>query len=255
MNLDLAQAFKPEFLVIEMTSRCNLRCKYCQKSMDSWNALPGRDQDLPANIETRIHEALAGTPFGTIQLTGVGEFTFRDDWVQSLARLNALTGRVALISNFAKTFTEQELDSLLSVKHLMISIDTTDAALLKSVRKAVSLSTISLNLTRLRMRAQKLGVALPWLKINAVLYRENLRTIEDLAYFALEHRVNEMQYERMYVQTENIGPPTDINQATPEEAAEAVRQLSMGARALIAANIKPVLHGDLVSTLGTIAGC
>jgi MoaA/NifB/PqqE/SkfB family radical SAM enzyme len=255
VNLDLAQAFKPEFLVIEMTSRCNLRCKYCQKSMDAWNLLPGRDQDMPPNIEARIRDALAETAFGTIQLTGVGEFTFRDDWLQSLERLNALTGRVALICNFAKTFTDEELDGLLTVKHLMISVDTTDAALLKSVRKAVSLSTISLNLTRLRMRARKRGVPLPWLKINAVLYRENLRTIEDLAYFAIEHRVNEMQYERMYVQTENSGPPTDINEATAEEATEALQQLDRGTRALMAADVRPAFHGDLVTTLAQIAVC
>lgn len=255
MKLDLARAFKPEFLVVEMTSRCNLRCRYCQKSMDEWNLLPGRDQDMPPDIEGRIRDVLTQIPFGTIQLTGVGEFTFRDDWVQSLDRLNALTGRVALISNFAKTFTDEELDGLLGVKHLMISIDTTDAALLKSVRKAVSLSTISLNLTRLRMRARKRGVPLPWLKINAVLYRENLRTIEDLAYFAIEHRVNEMQYERMYVQTENKGPPTDINQATAEEAVQALLQLDAGTKALMAANIRPGFHGDLVTTLAEIAQC
>jgi MoaA/NifB/PqqE/SkfB family radical SAM enzyme len=255
VNLDLAHAFEPEFLIIEMTSRCNLRCKYCQKSMDSWNMLPGRDQDLPPNIEARIQDALAQTPFGTIQLTGVGEFTFRDDWVQSLERLNALAGRVALISNFAKTFTDEELDGLLSVKHLMVSVDTTDAALLKSVRKAVSLSTISLNMTLLRMRAQKRGVPLPWIKINAVIYLENLRTIEDLAYFAMEHRVAEMQYERMYVQTESSGPPTDINKATPEQATEALQQLDRGTRALMAAGVQPTFHGDLVSTLGELAGC
>lgn len=223
--------------------------------MDEWNLLPGRDQDMPPDVEARIEGALTEIPFDMIQLTGVGEFTFRDDWVGSLGRLNALTGRVALISNFAKTFTDEELDALLGVKHLMVSIDTTDAALLKSVRKAVSLSTISLNLTRLRMRAKRRGVRLPWLKINAVLYRENLRTIEDLAYFAIEHRVNEMQYERMYVQTENNGPPTDINHATPEEAAEGLRQLDAGTRALMEAQVRPGLHGDLVTTLGKIAGC
>jgi MoaA/NifB/PqqE/SkfB family radical SAM enzyme len=255
VKLDLARAFKPEFLVIEMTSRCNLRCRYCQKSMDEWNLLPGRDQDLPPDVEARIVGSLAEIPFEMIQLTGVGEFTFREDWVQSLDRLNRLTGRVALISNFAKTFTDEELDAILGVKHLMVSVDTTDATLLKTVRKAVSLSTISLNLTRLRMRARRRGVRLPWLKINAVLYRENLHTILDLAYFAIEHRVSEMQYERMYAQTGHTNPPSDISEATREEATEALQQLDVGTRALMDGGVQPAFHGDLVTTLGKIAGC
>jgi MoaA/NifB/PqqE/SkfB family radical SAM enzyme len=190
-----------------------------------------------------------------IQLTGIGEVTFRDDWVPSLDRLKKLAGGVAAISNFAKTFTDEELDALLGLKHLMVSVDTTDADLLKKVRKAVSLNTISLNLTRLRMRARKRGVPLPWLKINAVLYRENLHTIEDLAYFAIEHRVNEMQYERMSVQADYVGTPHLITEASGPEAAEAIRQLNIAVRALREAQVQPSLHGDLVNTLGEIAGC
>jgi MoaA/NifB/PqqE/SkfB family radical SAM enzyme len=223
--------------------------------MDEWNLRPGRDQDLPAEVEARIVGALADVPFQMIQLTGIGEFTFRDDWVPSLDRLNKLAGGVALISNFAKTFTDEELDALLGVKHLMISIDTTDAALLKQVRKAVSLSTISLNLTRLRMRARRRGVPLPWLKINAVLYRENLCTIEDLAYFAIEHRVNEMQYERMTIEADYVGVPSLVTEASVPEAAEAIRQLNVAMKALREAQIQPSLHGDLVNALGEIAGC
>ena len=250
MSFNLANVFLPEFLLIEMTSRCNLRCRYCQKADDAWNAIPGRDQDLPPDIKVKIGETLAEIPFGMIQLTGVGEFTYRDDWVQSLRELTAYSRPVALISNFAKIFDKEELDALLTLRHLMVSVDTTDPAVLRSVRKAVSFSTINLNLVRLRMRAKQRGVPLPFIKINAVLYRENLTTIEEVAYFAIEHRVNEMQFERMYSRLE---PPTDIASATPAEAAEGLRQLQAASLALKREGIASSLHGDLVQTLEGIA--
>lgn len=42
---------------------------------------PGRDRDLPSEVEARIVGALAQVPFNMIQLTGIGAVTFRDDWV------------------------------------------------------------------------------------------------------------------------------------------------------------------------------
>ena len=249
MSVDLATVFRPEFLLIEMTSRCNLRCRYCQKAEDAWNAMPGRDQDLPDAIKVKVGETLAAIPFGMIQLTGVGEFTYRDDWVQSLRELNAYGRPIALICNFAKVFDKDELDALLTVQHLMISVDTTDPVVLRTVRKAVSFSTINLNLVRLRMRAKQRGVPLPFIKINAVLYRENLTTIEEMAYFAIEHRVNEMQFERMYTRLE---PPTDISKATPAEAAEGLRQLDIASRALKREGLGATFHGDLIQTLAEL---
>ena len=236
--------FQPQHLIAELTSRCNLRCKYCQKADDNWNAIPGRDQDIDDGVLQRLFESLGERPFQTIQLSGIGEFTFRKDWVPTLERFHSIGLNVTLICNFAKQFTDEELDALLKTKNLMISVDTTDADMLKSVRKSVSFSTITTNLLRLRMRARETGVAKPYLRLNAVLYKENMLGIEKLAHFAIENHVDEMQYERMYP-ANDFGVPTEISEATPEEAREALRQMDVVAPLLHENGIHPSFHGDL----------
>lgn len=245
---ELARAFVPRHLLAEMTSRCNLRCLYCQKSMPSWNAIPGRDEDMPSDMEERVFAALRTLPFRTVQLSGIGEFTFRKDWTTTLARFIERGVSVTLISNFAKPFDDHELETLLRLSHLMVSVDTTDGTMLRSVRKSVSLATIATNLLRLRMAARRRGVPMPYLRLNAVLYAENLGGIEDLAYFAIENRVSEMQYERMQDISQPC-PPTDITKAVPSAAQEALRQCDIARRVLTEQNIHASFHGDLLQLL------
>lgn len=244
----LSRAFVPRHLLAEMTSRCNLRCLYCQKSLPAWNAIPGRDEDMPVDMEERVFDALQRLPFKTVQLSGIGEFTFRKDWTSTLSKFIERGISVTLISNFAKPFEDEELATLLRLSHLMVSVDTTDAAMLRSVRKSVSLATIATNLLRLRMTARRRGVPMPHLRINAVLYAENLTGIEDLAYFAIENRVAEMQYERMY-DLSHLSPPTDIAKASPDAAREALRQCEVARRVLAEQNIHASFHGDLLQLL------
>lgn len=246
---DLARVFQPRHLIAEMTSRCNLRCTYCQKSSDSWNAIPGRDDDMPSDAEERLFRSLHGMQFNTVQLSGIGEFTFRKDWQATLGRFLDRGLRVSLISNFAKPFKPDELALFLKLSHLMISIDTMDPDLLKSVRKAVSLTTIAGNLSLLRTLARQKGVSLPYIKLNAVLYRDNLLGIEDLAHFAIENRVYEMQYERMFDMGVGFATPAAIDTADPDHATAALLQIERATAMLREAGVVPSFHGDLIQVL------
>lgn len=250
---ELAKAFRPEHLIAEMTSRCNLRCLYCQKALDEWNVTPGRDEDTGETSTQNILKSLETMPFGSIQLSGIGEFTARRNWVETLDRFLDMGLAVTLISNLAKPFSDEELSRFLRLKHLMVSIDTVDPDLLKKIRRSVSFATISTNLLKLRMLARKRRAPLPFIKLNAVLYVENLLGIEDLAYFAVENRVNQMQYERMYALT-NIVPPTDLEQADAERATEALQQIETASRVLADAGVSASFHGDLIQVLEKRAG-
>lgn len=245
---DLSRAFVPQNLLIEMTSKCNLRCLYCQKSDDNWNSRPGRDDDMSPGVENLVFSGLSKYPFRTVQLSGIGEFTMRKDWVATINEFTDKGIKVALISNFAKPFDETELNALLKLHLIMVSVDSTDPSILRSVRKSVSFSTISANLLKLRILARRKGVPLPFIKINAVLYVENLGGIEDLAYFAIENRVSEMQYERMF-DTYQRSPPTDLMKTSPDSAKSALGQIVTARRVLEENKILCSLHGDMVQLL------
>ena len=249
----LARVFVPLHLIGELTSRCNLRCRYCQKASDSWNAIPGRDEDTAPDITERIFDSMHHLPFRTVQLSGIGEFTFRKDWTSLLDRFRDHHAAVTLISNLARPFSDAELDALLRLEHLMVSIDTMDAEQLKSVRRGAPLAVIIANLVRLRMRSAKTGIRLPHIRLNAVIYLENMLAFEDLAHFAIQMRVDDMQFARMEPQTE-LRPPHEIDDADAELARAALVQMAKAKDLLLSNNIQPLFHGDLIARIAARAG-
>jgi hypothetical protein len=74
-------------------------------------------------------------PHSRAQLSGIGEFTFRSDWAELLRRFDDLGVEVTLVSNFARPLSDADFDALLKLKHLMVSLDTVDAELLRKFRE------------------------------------------------------------------------------------------------------------------------
>lgn len=187
--------------------------------------------------------------FKEIQLSGVGEFSFRPDWISLGSRVRDESGaQITIISNFHRVFTTEELDFLLSLYHIMVSVDTPDVNLLKKVRKAVDLKAITFNITNLRARAIETNRPMPILKINGTIYAENLTHIHALACFAASARVHVFQIARVGLSEANEFPHP-VTMASPEDAAEAVRQMDLAKQICAEANVEYVEFGDLRSEL------
>ncbi len=251
--VDLQRTFMPVNLISELTSKCNLRCTYCPKgdlNKDAWNGAPGRDMHMEDTALGRYLDLVRTLEFGQIQLSGVGEFSFRQDWVEVGKQIRDQTrSKITLVSNFARIFSKEELDFLLSLFHIMVSIDTSDADLLKKVRKAVDIRTITTNIINLRARALATGRAMPLIKINATIYAENLRHIHELACFAASVGVHIFQLARVGGLSEANEFPHPITMASAEDAAEALRQMDLAR--VVCANVRMQYTevGDLRSEL------
>jgi MoaA/NifB/PqqE/SkfB family radical SAM enzyme len=257
-QIDLSRVSMPRYIAVEWTSRCNLRCLYCQKSGKEWNAIPGRDQDLDEELLDRMLTGLKAYPAKQLEISGIGETTFRKDWLEILDRFRSAGMSIGIVTNFAKILSEAELDGMLTLKILTISLDTLDAELLRRVRHSVSLATIISNLVRLRVRARETGRELPYICLNAVIYYENMLDVIRLAHFAIENKIAQMQYTRMVNEAIAASPfppfPHDIATSDPSRAREALRQLSR-ARTLLEENgIVASIYDDLVQTLTERAG-
>lgn len=250
--IDLQRAFMPVYLISELTSKCNLRCTYCPKgdfNKDAWNATPGRDEHMQDVALSRYLDAARTLGFEQIQLSGIGEFSFRDDWVRVGMQIRDQSrSKITLISNFARLFSKEELDFLLSLYHIMVSMDTPDAQLLKKVRKAVDIRTITTNIVNLGARALETGRRMPLIKISGTIYAENLTHIYDLACFAVSVGVPILQIARVGLSDANEFPHP-ITMAASDDVVEALRQMDL-ARALCAqARIQYIEFGDLRSEL------
>jgi MoaA/NifB/PqqE/SkfB family radical SAM enzyme len=179
-------AAHPRGLMIEYTSRCNLRCKYCSKSNPGDDDIPGRDMDMPAQTIEQVLALVASQPVHELLLAGTGESTFHKDWMTDIPRLIA-AGKAAnkdcfvhINSNLALKYGDAEFAVLAQLDGIMVSIDTADRELTRSVRAKSDLALISYNLVRLRSWCSSRGLRAPRLSINATVFAEAAHGIYDL---------------------------------------------------------------------------
>jgi hypothetical protein len=135
-----------------VTTNCNLRCTYCSVSHPDYR---GEDFDL-ARTE-RLADEFAAVHVRSVQINGHGETTMIPGWVGMCAAFDRHGINVCITSNFSKIFSDAEVDALAHMTRIVISIDTVDQDLLKKVRRRVDLRTILYNMTRVRLRAQRIG--------------------------------------------------------------------------------------------------
>jgi MoaA/NifB/PqqE/SkfB family radical SAM enzyme len=146
---------------------------------------------LPSYRGTNLGEretdlALAGLrefKTGSVALNGHGETTIVPGWFRTIGRIAQLGAGVNLTSNFARPFTDRELEALLVLTSIVISFDTDDAELLKQTRRSVRLENIVDNIQRLQRMASERRVPCPPLVTSCVVHTHNVMHLDRLVRF------------------------------------------------------------------------
>jgi molybdenum cofactor biosynthesis enzyme MoaA len=71
---------------IEVTSKCNLRCSYCGKADDRYEAIPGNNTDMTDDMVGALYRYCKQTGIRHVSLSGVGETAMTAGWHKGLAR-------------------------------------------------------------------------------------------------------------------------------------------------------------------------
>lgn len=166
---------------LDLTTDCNLRCVYCTRSQPGYKVV---------NMTSKIFAAILsgigryqGIEF--IEINGHGETTAHPKWRSMCELLFKENYNVSITSNFAKIFDPFEINLLSRFTSILISMDSSDRELLRSLRRKVDLRTILLNMTAVRARALKNGRRPPVFGLSCGLYDQSVMGIEDLARFAV----------------------------------------------------------------------
>ena len=112
----------PNRLLIEFTSRCNLRCVYCHKSQPD----AGNGSDLPDEVLEKAVAYAISHPTSRICVNGNGETTLRKNWDYYCDRILEKNVNLGIITNLSKEFTDKELSTLCRFKSIEVSCDTAD---------------------------------------------------------------------------------------------------------------------------------
>lgn len=169
---------------IDLTTLCNLRCVYCPVSHDNYVGEHMKPAAL-AKATAAIKQLCRHNPVGGISINGHGETTYMPGWTDICAALFEEGARLNLISNLAKAYTPHEFETLARLDTITISVDTTDRALLKRVRRKVDLRHIISNIQQTRAAARRLKVKPPKLRLSCGMYDKSAPLVEDLAWLAV----------------------------------------------------------------------
>jgi MoaA/NifB/PqqE/SkfB family radical SAM enzyme len=189
---------KPYGLMIEITSKCNLRCVYCPKSLEGNDDIPGRNEDMLQAVVEGTAQLITESSFSELLLAGTGETTFHPGW-QAIVKDFVIKGKsrnpqsaIMVNSNLANDYSDSDLDTLLLLDIIVISIDTIDPATTRSVRRKSSIEKIFFNISKLTARAASRSVRKPQIVLNCTLTDRVHKDIRNLFLLAGEFAVDRL---------------------------------------------------------------
>lgn len=172
--------------MIEYTSKCNLRCKYCTKSNPGDDLIPGRDMDMTIDNVENIIKFLENQKLNEILLAGTGESTFHPKWTEDFPKIiNAAKKinnncQIKLNTNLALDYKDVHFEILSQIDVIIISIDTSSRELTKAVRSKSDLGLIIHNILKLKSYCELKSMKIPALVINITLYQKAVSTLPEL---------------------------------------------------------------------------
>ncbi len=163
----------PRSVLIEMTTRCNLRCTYCAVSHPAYVS-----HDLELNPVELIAQVERLGPH-QIQLSGHGETTVLRRWTKLASSAIERGLPLSITTNLAKRLTDVEARLLSEFTHITVSCDTPDPETYAQLRRGGRLERIEENLEKLRRANARHPERRPYLAVNAVLSATTLGQLVD----------------------------------------------------------------------------
>jgi MoaA/NifB/PqqE/SkfB family radical SAM enzyme len=176
-----ALKFSPRSIQIECTTRCNLKCTFCEISY--WTEQP---EDLQFE---NIQQMLLHLPhIQRIDLTGIGEALMNPAFFEIIKLLKSRGIYVTLNDNFT-LMTEKTARQVieLGVDQIFLSLDGATPETYEPLRRGANFERVVANTQRLITLKHKLGKKLPEVKINTVVCTENYHELPALV--ELAHRI------------------------------------------------------------------
>jgi len=175
-------------LAISITSKCNLKCKYCfihcaeyiAMDMDNYllNSIMLQINDLSVN---EVHFGIMGEP------TVFQKFFDLADSISS-------TGiRTSVATNLSKMMSMNEIDSLLNFYAIEVSVDTFDYKNLKFIRTHADSRIILFNLIRIYARAIVKKIKPPIITLSIVCNQLNIPDLMELSAICTLLRIPQVQ--------------------------------------------------------------
>jgi len=251
---DLLRAL-PYSVCIEVTSKCNLRCSYCHKSDEVREALPASNADMTDDMIDDLYRYCKEAGIKHVTLSVGGETTMSAGWHKRVAKfLDDPEIEAHIVSNFARLFSDNDLEALAKFNNLQISFDSSELEMVRKLRSRADLRTIVYNIIRLRQKATEAGRS-PRLVVNCVLWRDNIRHIAKLAGFLRELGMDQLMLTEGMISTDhNLKVPDTLDALTDDDVITLVMQINAAEEAVRGSGTEIFLQDHLRARIGELRG-
>ncbi|WP_109150588.1 radical SAM protein [Azospirillum sp. TSO5] len=192
---DLCDPISLQHLAFSFTNRCNLRCIYCPQGThpDEFHA------DTPDLQIKLILDYIDRHDIRKVSIGYYGETMLVPGWERYCLPLLGKGIDIVFVSSFSRVMTPDEVAVVSRFGEIEISIDSVDADILRSVRKAVDVRTILYNTHLIRAHIIAHDLPMPRLIWTAVLTDRVVNGLPDLVAMAISSgivtvNVNDLAY-------------------------------------------------------------
>ncbi|HNR39672.1 MAG TPA: SPASM domain-containing protein [Acidobacteriota bacterium] len=210
----------PRSLILDLTSRCNLRCFMCNAHMEGSAVDPASFRDMPDEVFARLQPLVARAD--TINLGGCGEPLFTGRILDRLAQIREWNRDAYLLTftNGTCFSSRTQTERLLSFFN-EVHISLNGVASYDRVMTGSHYPLIRRNLEFVR-DARRAGGKPEILVIGFIVMRRNLDDIIPAAHLAKEMGFSRIQYKSLWVfnqelQTEAIHQDPDLTRLAREQ--------------------------------------
>lgn len=157
MAKGMLQAVTIDKVLLELTSRCNLKCPFCTLSHPEYKGGDSSfdvDQLIPILKRSRVKK---------VEVNNHGESTIVLGWEKVAQKLLENGFSVSITSNLAKAFSEEEIATLADLT-VYLSIDTIEPELFRKLRLGAYFNRVIQNVEKIQLekKRKKTGTAMGW---------------------------------------------------------------------------------------------
>jgi radical SAM protein with 4Fe4S-binding SPASM domain len=180
----------PQYVMIELTRGCNLRCPMCRDSNKEYSS-----QRLQISTLEKIEMSGLLEKAKLVDLRGWGESLILKGIDKIISRVAKTGAQVRFVTNLSYKVAPVVLETLAKYNcYVDISLDSSDPQILKKVRRGADLSVISSNLSSLlRMYSEYHGDT-GRVGLTSTVQYPSLKSLHELILFAASHRVQKIKF-------------------------------------------------------------
>jgi len=175
---------------IAFTTRCNIQCVYCATGMPGYY---NKARDLDLRYLDEIISTFKKRKVKEVFVNGHGETTMLKNWRQHCGRLQDEGFHLKIISNFAREYNAEEINTFTCFKHIGISCDTVDFDFFKKLRRGGDLNIILKNISRIK-EASKNKQDPPRIIIYCIVMDKNVFELKDFVRFWISVGVDGFEF-------------------------------------------------------------